>query len=334
MKRSSNLSCSSSCHWTVSGAGHRMSTRSATIRSRSSLMQQPRHDRLSGAGVVGEHEPQPRLRQHVLVDRDDLVGQPADARERDGEVRVVGVGQLDPPRLDESNSSPPSTRRPPSSTRSTIPPVNSSRSRTVSRSVPSLVRTRRLTALPRSSIPSSVTGPWKCPAIVTRWPVSASSAAASMVGVGHMFGGDRWRRVDRRDAACRVPGQAPGSVPPPLLGGIVACALFSVPPGHGARGWFPLESWMRTPDRFMIVQSCAARRRAVQRHHGGRTVLSAASALPGHRLSQLPKPRCERHASAGSLATRVGASQRASTPVPLGLLALPLAPRRFHAVQW
>jgi hypothetical protein len=37
------------------------------------LEQEPRHDRLARARIVREHEPQPRLGKHVLVDRDDLV---------------------------------------------------------------------------------------------------------------------------------------------------------------------------------------------------------------------------------------------------------------------
>ena len=59
------------------------------------LDEQPGHDRLAGAGVVGEQEAQPRLRQHLPIDRLDLVRQGADARQADGELPVVGIGQTD-----------------------------------------------------------------------------------------------------------------------------------------------------------------------------------------------------------------------------------------------
>jgi len=59
------------------------------------LVEQAGHDGLAGARVVGEHESQPRLRQHVPVDGDDLVREAAHARHRDGEVRVVGEGEFD-----------------------------------------------------------------------------------------------------------------------------------------------------------------------------------------------------------------------------------------------
>ena len=65
------------------------------------LDQQPRHDRLARAGVVGQQESQTRLRQHPLVDGLDLVRQRADARQADGELPVVHVGQANPSRLDQ-----------------------------------------------------------------------------------------------------------------------------------------------------------------------------------------------------------------------------------------
>jgi len=49
-KSSSNFSCNSSCHCTVSGAGHKTSTRSATARSRSSLISSPAMIVLPAAG--------------------------------------------------------------------------------------------------------------------------------------------------------------------------------------------------------------------------------------------------------------------------------------------
>ena len=65
------------------------------------LDEQARHDRLARAGVVRQQEAQPRLGQHPQVDGLDLVRQRADARQADGEVAVVRVGEADAGRLDE-----------------------------------------------------------------------------------------------------------------------------------------------------------------------------------------------------------------------------------------
>ena len=54
------------------------------------------HDRLAGAGVVGEQEPQRRARQQLAVDRADLVRQRLDVAGRDREHRVEQAGQRDP----------------------------------------------------------------------------------------------------------------------------------------------------------------------------------------------------------------------------------------------
>ena len=59
------------------------------------------HDRLARAGVVGEQETQPRLRQHLSVDRFDLVRKGADAGETDRELAIVGVGEADAGGFDE-----------------------------------------------------------------------------------------------------------------------------------------------------------------------------------------------------------------------------------------
>ncbi len=59
------------------------------------LDQQAGHDRLAGAGVVGQQEAQAGLRQHFEVDGFDLVRQRADARQAHGKMPVVGVGQAD-----------------------------------------------------------------------------------------------------------------------------------------------------------------------------------------------------------------------------------------------
>jgi len=56
---------------------------------------------LAGARVIGEHEPQPRLRQHVPIHRRDLVRQAADPGQADREVRIMGVGERDPVGLHE-----------------------------------------------------------------------------------------------------------------------------------------------------------------------------------------------------------------------------------------
>ena len=70
-------------------------------RSFISLMSKPGHDRLAGAGVIGEKKSQAGLREHLLVDGFDLVRQRADAGKADGEMPVVGVGQSDARGLDE-----------------------------------------------------------------------------------------------------------------------------------------------------------------------------------------------------------------------------------------
>ena len=55
---------------------------------------QPGHDGLAGAGVIGQEESKPRLRQHVVVDGDALMGQRVDAGDfrREGGVEDVAVG--------------------------------------------------------------------------------------------------------------------------------------------------------------------------------------------------------------------------------------------------
>ena len=63
------------------------------------LDQQPGHDRLAGAGVVGQQEAQRLARQHRLVDGRDLVRQRLDERGVDGQHRIEEVGQPDALRL-------------------------------------------------------------------------------------------------------------------------------------------------------------------------------------------------------------------------------------------
>ena len=57
------------------------------------LDEQPGHDRLAGAGVVGEQEAQRLAGQHLRVDRRDLVRQRIEVRRLHREVRVEQVGQ-------------------------------------------------------------------------------------------------------------------------------------------------------------------------------------------------------------------------------------------------
>ena len=65
------------------------------------LDEQPGHDGLAGAGIVGQQEPQARLRQHPLVNGLDLVRERADAGKADGELAVVGVGEANAGGLDQ-----------------------------------------------------------------------------------------------------------------------------------------------------------------------------------------------------------------------------------------
>ena len=65
------------------------------------LNQQARHDRLAGAGIIGEQKPQARLGEHLQVDRLDLVRQGADARQAHRELAVIGVRKADSDRLDQ-----------------------------------------------------------------------------------------------------------------------------------------------------------------------------------------------------------------------------------------
>ena len=59
------------------------------------LDEQPGHDRLAGARVVGEQEAQRLARQHRLVDGRDLVRQRLDERGVDGEHGIEQVGEAD-----------------------------------------------------------------------------------------------------------------------------------------------------------------------------------------------------------------------------------------------
>ena len=58
--------------------------------------QQARHDRLAGAGIVGEEEPQRLLLEEPVVDRVDLVGVRLDVRGVDRCERIREVRPLHP----------------------------------------------------------------------------------------------------------------------------------------------------------------------------------------------------------------------------------------------
>ncbi len=57
--------------------------------------EEPGHDRLAGAGVVGEQEAQRLAREHLLVDGGDLVRQRFDEAGAHRDVRVEEVGEVD-----------------------------------------------------------------------------------------------------------------------------------------------------------------------------------------------------------------------------------------------
>ena len=59
------------------------------------LDEQPGHDGLAGAGIVGEQEAQRLARQHLAVDGRDLVRQRLDLRGADREVGVEEMGEPD-----------------------------------------------------------------------------------------------------------------------------------------------------------------------------------------------------------------------------------------------
>ena len=75
------------------------------------LDEQPGHDRLAGAGVVGQQEPQRLARQHLAVDGGDLVRQRLDERGVDGQQRVEQVGQADAVGLGDEPEAVPRRRR-------------------------------------------------------------------------------------------------------------------------------------------------------------------------------------------------------------------------------
>ncbi len=100
-KLSPNFCDSSSCHWMVKRSGAEDEDPLDDVREAKLLHKQAGHDRLAGAGVVGEQEAQHHLRQHPLVDRLELVRQHVDARQRDSKVRVVCERETNARRLDE-----------------------------------------------------------------------------------------------------------------------------------------------------------------------------------------------------------------------------------------
>ena len=69
-----------------------MSIRSTKPRSFSSLNQEPSHDGLAGAGIVGEEEPDAGQLHEVFVDGLKLVGQRVHAGDGEAEVGVELMG--------------------------------------------------------------------------------------------------------------------------------------------------------------------------------------------------------------------------------------------------
>ena len=60
------------------------------------LAEEPRHDRLAGARVVSQQVAQRLAREHLAVDRIDLVGQRIEVRGLHGQERIKQVGERDP----------------------------------------------------------------------------------------------------------------------------------------------------------------------------------------------------------------------------------------------
>ena len=77
----------------VAGRGHEAALEVAADQQL--LDQQGRHDGLAGAGIVGEQEAQGLARQHLAVDRGDLVGQRLDQGGGERQVRIEKIGQPD-----------------------------------------------------------------------------------------------------------------------------------------------------------------------------------------------------------------------------------------------
>ena len=59
------------------------------------LDEQAGHDRLAGAGIVGQEKAERLPRQHLAVDGGDLVRQRLDQRRVDGQQRIEEIGQPD-----------------------------------------------------------------------------------------------------------------------------------------------------------------------------------------------------------------------------------------------
>ena len=146
------------------------------------LDEQPGHDRFAGAGVVGEQEAQAGLRQHLHVDRFDLVRQRADAGEADGELAIVGVGEPDAGGFDEQAK----VVGVGGGSRRCVLPLSparawaSSSEMTVSSSAPDARRTRHSKPPPSGRTDSSTTGSAKCPGSSIRWPMGKRSSGMTM----------------------------------------------------------------------------------------------------------------------------------------------------------
>src|SRR5438128_11519072 len=90
---SRNLSASSRCHWKVRFAGVTISVRRIKPRAFSSLRRSPAMIVLPAPGSSARRKRMRGQAQEVIVDRFELVRQRIDARDGEGEERIVFVGQ-------------------------------------------------------------------------------------------------------------------------------------------------------------------------------------------------------------------------------------------------
>jgi hypothetical protein len=63
------------------------------------LDEQPRHDRFSSPGIIGEQEAKRLTREHFFIDSRDLMREGFDQRCVYGEHRVESMGEANPMRL-------------------------------------------------------------------------------------------------------------------------------------------------------------------------------------------------------------------------------------------
>ena len=98
-------------------------------RTSSSFDEQPGHDGLASAGIVGQQEPERLAGKHLLVDRRDLVRERFDQRGVDGQQRIEEVGQPDAVGFGNQAEHPPVAVEAPRTARRRRFPGSASRSR-------------------------------------------------------------------------------------------------------------------------------------------------------------------------------------------------------------